>query len=91
MNTQIFYRRVEIIKCLLLSSIVVLLALIYLNLPRPITVQDIKERSASLNELPVVIIKDGRVTIENEEIKIRGTVTLDGQPIEVTQQNNYHW
>jgi len=91
MNTQIFYRRVEIIKCLLLSSIVVLLALIYLNLPRPITVQDIKERNASVNDLPVVIVKDGRVTIENEEIKIRGTVTIDGQPIEVIQPNNDRW
>lgn len=91
MDTQTFYRRVEIIKVLLLTSIMVLLALIYLNLPRTITVQDIKERSASLNDLPVIIIKDGRVTIENEELKIRGSVSIDEQPVEVINQKNFNW
>lgn len=91
MDTQTFYRRVEIFKCLLMTSIVVLLALIYLNLPRSITVQDIKERKASLNELPVMIIKDGRVTIENDELRVRGSVAIDEQPVEVINRKSYRW
>ena len=91
MDTQTFYRRVEIFKCLLLGSIVALLALIYINLPQSITVEDIKQRDVSLNKLPVVIVKDGRMTLENEEIKIRGSVTIDNQPVEVINQKSYRW
>jgi len=91
MDTQTFYRRVEIFKCVLLSSILLVLVLIFIKLPTLVTVKDIKERQVSLNDLPVVVIKDGRITLENEEIKIKGKVTIEEQPVEVINRKSYRW
>ena len=92
MNTQIFYRRVEIFKCVLLGSILVVLVLIFLKLPTQITVKDLKDKQTSLTDLPVVVIKDGRITLENKEIQVKGSVRIDEQPVEVIERkSSYRW
>lgn len=90
MDTQTFYRRVEVLKCILLSIIIIMLFVIYVNLPRLVTLEDIKQRNVQVSKLPIVVVKDGRITLENEEIKIRGNVTIDNQPIEVLNQRRYY-
>jgi uncharacterized membrane protein YcaP (DUF421 family) len=91
MDTQTFYRRVEITKCLLLSSILIVLVLIWYKLPTLVTVNDLKTRKTALSQLPVVVIKDGRITLENEELKIKGNVTIDNQPLEVVESARDPW
>lgn len=92
MNTQIFYRRVEIFKCVLLGSILIVLVLIFLKLPTQITVKDLKDKQTSLTDLPVVVIKDGRITLENKEIQVKGSVRIDEQPVEVIERkSSYRW
>ncbi|MBN1347967.1 hypothetical protein JXJ21_01025 [candidate division KSB1 bacterium] len=86
MNTQRFYRRVEIIKCFLLFGILVALILIFLKLPQIVTVTDLKTKQASLNDLPIVVVKDGRITLENKELNVKGEVTISNQPIEIRGQ-----
>ena len=83
MNTQRFYRRVEIIKCLLLTAILTFLVLIFLKLPNVVTVNDLKTKQASLGQLPIVVVKDGRITLENKEIHVKGEVSIENQPLEV--------
>ncbi len=91
MDTQRFYRRVEIFKCFLFMGILTVLILIFLKLPKIVTVDDIKQRRASISELPLVVIKDGRVTIENEQITIRGNVRIEEQPVEVRVRERSEW
>lgn len=83
MNTQKFYRRVEIIKCLLLCGILTFLVLIFLKLPTVVTVTDLKTKQASLGQLPIVVVKDGRITLENKEIQVKGKVSIENEPVEV--------
>lgn len=91
MDTQRFYRRVEIFKCFLFMGILTVLILIFLKLPKIVTVEDIKQRRASISELPLVVIKDGRITIENEQIMIRGNVRIEEQPIDVRVRERSEW
>lgn len=91
MDTQRFYRRVEIFKCFLFMGIIVVLLLIYFKLPKIVTVEDIKQRKASISELPLVVIKDGRVTIENEQIMIRGNVKIEEQPVDIRIRERSEW
>ncbi|MCI0512917.1 hypothetical protein L0128_06865 [candidate division KSB1 bacterium] len=91
MDTQTFYRRVEITKCLLLSGILIILFLIWHKLPTLVTVNDLKTRKTALSQLPVVVVKDGRITLENEELKIKGQVTIENQPLEVVGQSRDPW
>ena len=95
MDTQKFYRRVETIKIILLSAILLVAILIYVDLPKSPTVRDMKTRNVSANDLPVVVVKGGRIELENEELKVRGNVTIENQPIEVreekTSTSRYRW
>jgi hypothetical protein len=91
MDTQRFYRRVEIFKCFLFMGILTVLVLIFLKLPKIVTVEDIKQRRASISELPLVVIKDGRVTIENEQIMIHGNIRIEEQPIDVRIRERSEW
>jgi len=95
MDTQTFYRRVETIKVILLMGILLVAVLIYVDLPKSPTVKDIKARRVSANDLPVVVVKGGRIELENEELKVRGSVTIENQPIEVRSEkpatNRYRW
>jgi hypothetical protein len=91
MDTQRFYRRVEIFKCFLFMGILTVLILIFLKLPKIVTVDDLKQRRASISELPLVVIKDGRITIENEQIMIHGNIRIEEQPIDVRIRERSEW
>ena len=95
MDTQTFYRRVETIKVILLTGILLVAILIYVDLPKAPTVRDLKTRNVSANDLPVVVVKGGRIELENEELKVRGSVTIENQPIEVRNEkpttSRYRW
>jgi len=91
MDTQKFYRRVEITKCFILTGILVVLVLILMKIPALVTVEDLRQRKASLSQLPMVVVKDGRITVENEQIQVRGSVRIEEQPIEVITQERPRW
>lgn len=65
----------EIYKCVVLTVMAFLLALIWLNTPVPFTVTNLQSERVKIEQIPMVRIQGGNIEVDNT-VEIEGTVSI---------------
>jgi hypothetical protein len=78
-----FERVVNVYKCIVLTVIAVLLFLILVKVPIlpppeiPVTLKAIRDKSVSPQDVPVVYVRDGSITVDGSVQVDGGYITID--------------
>jgi hypothetical protein len=59
-----FRTLLEIYRCIILTVIALILLGIYLNTPTPFTIENVRAKKVSLQQIPLVRVQGGSIDIE---------------------------
>ena len=76
---KITNQQIEIYKCIVLTIITLLLLGIFVKMPTPFTMQNVRAKKVEMQDIPVVFVKGGSLDVEvtNIPLEVEGTVSID--------------
>jgi ABC-type glucose/galactose transport system permease subunit len=69
----------EVYKCIVLTVIVILLLIIFLETPTPFTLKNLRNKKVQVSDIPLIRVQGGNVDVEvtNTPLEVEGTVSVE--------------